>query len=180
MEIIHIINSLEKGGAEGNLYRLCKFHKNKFKNKINITIITLIDGGFYKYELKKIGVKIFSLKIKKKNKILKLIKKILELKKLVKKINPAVIQSWMYHSNFISLFLPQFREKIFWNIRHSELNFEISKKTTIYISIICGLFSKFLPKKIFYCSEKSITFHQKKHLYDKNKSVLYTTSIVTK
>jgi hypothetical protein len=33
MKIIHIINSLEKGGAEGNLYRLCQFQKKKYKNK---------------------------------------------------------------------------------------------------------------------------------------------------
>ena len=47
MKIIHIINSLKKGGAEGNLFRLCEFHKKKFKNKIDITIITLFDIGFY-------------------------------------------------------------------------------------------------------------------------------------
>ena len=27
MKILHIINSLKKGGAEGNLYRLCDFKK---------------------------------------------------------------------------------------------------------------------------------------------------------
>ena len=67
MKIIHIINSLKKGGAEGNLYRLCKFHKKKYKNKIDITIITLIDNGFYETELKEAGIKIFSLGIGRKN-----------------------------------------------------------------------------------------------------------------
>ena len=47
MKIIHIINSLKKGGAEGNLYRLCKFQKKKYKKSIDITIITLIANGFY-------------------------------------------------------------------------------------------------------------------------------------
>ena len=47
MNVLHVINSLKKGGAEGNLYRLCEFQKKKFKNNINITIITLIDNGFY-------------------------------------------------------------------------------------------------------------------------------------
>ena len=27
MKVLHIINSLNKGGAEGNLYRLCVQHK---------------------------------------------------------------------------------------------------------------------------------------------------------
>ena len=42
MKIVHIINSLKKGGAEGNLYRLCRHQKKKYKNKIKIIIITLI------------------------------------------------------------------------------------------------------------------------------------------
>ena len=56
MKILHIINSLKKGGAEGNLYRLCVTHKKKYKNKIDIIIVTLIADGFYEQELKKIGV----------------------------------------------------------------------------------------------------------------------------
>ena len=173
MKITHIINSLKKGGAEGNLYRLCKFHKKKYKNKIDITIITLIDNGFYEDELKKNGIKIFSLDINKKIKFFDFTKKILKLRKFIKKKNPDIIQSWMYHSNFITLFFPRiFYNKIFWNIRHSELNTKISKKMTILLSIICGLFSKAIPKKIIYCSEKSIEFHENVHFYSENKTVL--------
>ena len=173
MKILHIINSLKKGGAEGNLYRLCKFHKKKYKNDIDITIITLIDSGFYEAGLKKLGIKILSLNLGKKNKIFFLLKKILKFLKFINKKNPDVIQSWMYHSNFITLFLPRkFYYKIFWNIRHSELNTQISKKKTILISVICGFFSKLVPTKIIYCSERSINFHQKYHYYSKNKAAL--------
>ena len=66
MKVLHIINSLKKGGAEGNLYRLCKFQKKKYKENIKITVITLIKNGYYELELKKLGVKIFSLDISKK------------------------------------------------------------------------------------------------------------------
>ena len=38
MKIIHIINSLKKGGAEGNLFRLCEFHKKKFKIKLTLPL----------------------------------------------------------------------------------------------------------------------------------------------
>ena len=173
MKITHIINSLKKGGAEGNLYRICKFHKKKYNNKIDITVITLIDNGFYESELKKSGIKIFSLEINKKIKFFDFIKKILKLRKFIKKQNPDIIQSWMYHSNFITIFFPKiFYSKIFWNIRHSELNTKISKKMTILLSIICGLFSKVIPKKIIYYTEKSIEFHENVHFYSKNKTVL--------
>jgi glycosyltransferase involved in cell wall biosynthesis len=79
----------------------------------------------------------------------------------------------MYHSNYITLLLPRiFYDKIFWNIRHSELNIRFSKKMTVLVSIICGIFSRIIPKKIIYCSEKSIKFHEKKHFYSKNKTAL--------
>ncbi len=170
---MHVINSLNKGGAEGNLYRLCKFHKQKYKNNIDISILTLISNGFYETELKKLGIKIFSLNLSKHYMFFKFIKKILILRKFIKKNNPDIIQSWMYHSNFITLFIQRkFYRKLFWNIRHSELNTQISKKMTIFLSIICGLFSKSVPKKIIYCSEKSIEFHQNNHFYSKNKTAL--------
>ena len=171
MKIIHIINSLKKGGAEGNLYRLCKFQKKKYKKNINITIITLIDNGFYEAELKKLGINIFSLNLNKQSIFFNIIKKVLKLRKFIENQNPDIIQSWMYHSNFISLFVQKkFYTKLFWNIRHAELNNKISKKTTIFLSIICGLFSKVIPKKVIYCSEKSINFHENQHFYSKNKS----------
>ena len=173
MKIIHIINSLKKGGAEGNLHRLCKFHKKKYKNKIDIVIITLINNGFYERELKKSGIKIISIGIDKKINFSNFIKKILLFRKFIKKQNPDIIQSWMYHSNFLTIFIQRsFNHKIFWNIRHSILNLKMSKLTTIIISIICGLFSRYVPKKIIYCSEKSIKFHENKHFYSKKKTQL--------
>ena len=68
MKIIHIINSLNKGGAEGNLFRLIKFQKKKYLNNIDIIVITLIGNGYYEMELKKLGIKILSLNISKKKK----------------------------------------------------------------------------------------------------------------
>jgi len=173
MKIIHIISSLEKGGAEGNLYRLCQFQKKKYKNKIDITIITLIKNGYYEIELKKKNIKIFTLGLNKKIKFFYFLKKIFILRKFIKSQNPDIIQSWMYHSNFITLFIHQkFYNRIFWNIRHSKLNIKISKKITIFISLICGLFSKIVPSKIIYCSEESINFHENHHFYAKNKTRL--------
>lgn len=173
MKILHIINSLKKGGAEGNLYRLCNFHKKKYKKKIDITIITLINNGFYEKQLKKVGIKIVSLNINNINSFFENIKKLLTVREFIKKQNPDIIQSWMYHSNFLTIFFQrEFRNRIFWNIRHTVLNLNMSKKTTILVSIFCGLFSRYVPKKIIYCSEKSINFHEKHHFYYKKKTTL--------
>ena len=76
MKVLHIINSLKKGGAEGNLYRLCDSHKEKYKNRIDIIIITLLSNGYYEKKLKKKGIKVFSLNIEKKIKYLNLSKQL--------------------------------------------------------------------------------------------------------
>jgi len=133
----------------------------------------LINNGFYEAKLKKLGIKIYSLNLRQKINFFEVLRKIFKLREFIKKQNPDVIQSWMYHSNFISLFLPKkFYEKLFWNIRHAELNTQISKKKTIFLSIFCGLLSKIVPRKIIYCSKRSINFHEKNHFYSKSKTSL--------
>ena len=42
----------------------------------------------------------------------------------------------------------------------------------MFLSIFCGLLSKIVPRKIIYCSERSINFHEKNHFYSKNKTSL--------
>ena len=56
MKIIHIITSLEDGGAENILYKICKHdHHN------NHIVISLIGKGKYISILKKLGIKVYSL-----------------------------------------------------------------------------------------------------------------------
>ena len=45
---------------------VCRFHKYKYKNNIDILIITLIKNGYYQTHLKKLGVKIYSLNLDQK------------------------------------------------------------------------------------------------------------------
>ena len=52
MKIIHIINSLKKGEQKEIFIVYVDFKKNKYKNNINIIIITLINNGNYELELK--------------------------------------------------------------------------------------------------------------------------------
>ena len=52
------------------------------------------------------------------------------------------------------------------------LNLKMSKITTIITSLVCSIFSRVTPKKFFYCSEKSIKFHENVHFYSKLKTSL--------
>ena len=72
----------------------------------------------------------------------------LKLKNIVKTLRPDVIQSWLYHADFISIFIKIIDRSIpiFWNIR-GDLSIKKSSRFTIFISCINALFSWVIPNK---------------------------------
>lgn len=152
MKIIHLISSLGNGGAEKNLTRLCIYDK---KNQ-NL-IITLIKNNFHKIELKKNKIAIYNLDLLRNP-----FKGIKRLVNIIKKENPKIIMSWMYHSCFllsvIKIFLNN-RIKIIWNIRHSSVIFFKTKIFTFILAkYLLGIFS-YIPNKVIYNSFYSRKIH---------------------
>ena len=164
MKIIHIINSLNKGGAEQVLKNLI------LNDNLNYHyIFTFIRFGDLEKELvsstrqiKNINILSFFL-----NPIY-----FWELIREFKKIDPDIIQSWMYHSNFFTIFLKPFiNTNIIWNIRHGNIFKSNSKLKTKIIVLVCAVFSHIIPKKIIYFLIFSKLNHEK-ILYNKNKGFL--------
>ena len=153
MKILHIITGLGSGGAESNLYKIC------INDKINQHyVISLMDMGIYGKLLKKKNINVKYLDLK--NNFFSIIK-ILKLIALIKKINPDIIQTWMYHADLIGSLAGVIigNKKIVWNIRHSD--FDNSKLLTIFLVKILGLLSWLIPNKIIVCSKKAIEIHCK-------------------
>ena len=129
MKVLHIINSLNKGGAETNLYRLLKYDIENINNK-NIFVLSFAPDGYFSEKIRKMGHKVVSLNIKKKY---LLIFYLLRMFKIIKEINPDIVQTWMYHSCFfggIISWLANSRN-IIWSIRHSSYQYFKTKLTTI-------------------------------------------------
>ena len=57
MKVVHIINSLDQGGAEHTLFKICKYDTS---NKH--IVISLSGKGVYFSLLKELGVKVYCLK----------------------------------------------------------------------------------------------------------------------
>jgi len=153
MIITHIISNLNRGGAEGVLFRLSVSDK-----KNEHIIISLTNEGFYGPILKSSGIKVYTLNIDSKKIRLK---DFLMLFKLLKNINPNIIQTWMYHADFfggITARLAGFKD-VFWNIRHTTLTPNDSKRTTILIAKLCARLSKIIPKRIICCAESAMDVH---------------------
>lgn len=150
MKILHLINSLDIGGAEKNLYKICISDK-----KNDHIVVSLSDKGFYGNLLSNKGFLVFEIDLKKNWFFFFKIIKIIYLYK------PNIIQSWMYISDFIAsltIFFT-FKKNIIWNVRHSFLNPLVEKKQTIIIVKLLSFFSYLIPKKIIFCSKKSKKIH---------------------
>src|SRR6056300_1571082 len=103
-KIIHIIVGLGDGGAEATLFKLISNDKSN-----NHIVISLTDYGKYGKQFLNLNIPVYALRFKKKSFNLIKIFKLLE---IVKKYNPKIIQSWMYHADFLTMILKIFLPKI--------------------------------------------------------------------
>src|SRR5690625_4333588 len=153
MKIIHIITGLQDGGAEGVLFRLCKHdHKNTH------IVISLTDEGKYGPLLESAGIKVHTLGMRPGRLSLS---GIVKLYKLLRNMQPAVVQTWMYHADLIGGLVAKFARisNVHWGVRHTTLETGLSKRRTIYVARLCALLSKWIPKKIICCAQKALIVH---------------------
>ena len=165
MKILHIITSLSDGGAEAVLYRMCKFDKSNTH-----TVISLMNEQKYVPMLKKIGINVFTLNFSNRQVNLK---GMVKLYRLIKKIEPDVVQTWLDHADLVGGVIARFagKKNIVWGVHHSELKRGESKLSTIFISRVNALMSYFIPRKIIYCAEESRKA-QEKIGYKKSKGII--------
>ena len=121
MRILHIINSLNHGGAEGMMTRLAT-QQNKSKNN-KILIITIFETQ-HKSLINKLdheGIVTYSLGC---TSIWQVFFKFFKLVNKIKSFNPKVIQTWLYYSDFFGGIASKLAgyQDIFWNLRNSSLD----------------------------------------------------------
>ncbi|WP_272694361.1 glycosyltransferase [Providencia sp. PROV036] len=153
-KILHIITSLNDGGAEGVLYRLCTYDKDNTH-----VVISLVDGGKYKTLLEEKNITVYCLNMPRGK--IKL-KGLVGCFKYLKKEKPDVVQTWMYHADCIGGIIARLSgaKNIYWNVRNSTLLKGKSKSSTILVAKFCSFLSKFLPKKIIYCAHDAKVIHE--------------------
>ncbi|OUR75196.1 hypothetical protein A9Q75_17995 [Colwellia psychrerythraea] len=153
MKVLHITLGLGNGGAEGALFRLVKF------DKLNEhVIISIMGDGIYGEHLRALGNEVFSLDVPQGKFKLGCIYKIY---KLVKKIGPDVVQTWLYHADLLGGAIARVAgvKAVVWGIRHSNLDEKLNSRVIIYIAKISAMFSGIIPSKIISCSEKAAEVH---------------------
>lgn len=152
MKIIHLISGLTDGGAEAVLFQLCKFGSQEH------IVVSFQNEGKYGSLLKKENVRVICLNMQKAN-ILSSFKMLIS---ILKKEEPDVVQTWMYHANFLGGLACKLSgiDNIFWGVHNSDPLSHSIKKSTRLLVILSAWLSKFLPKKIICCSIKAAERHK--------------------
>lgn len=156
MCLLHIITGLSIGGAERALYNLLSGGGARHFDSI---VISLQDEGSYGARIRALGVPVHTLKI---NHGPFMPSALFRLRSLVRRIQPQVIQGWMYHGNLaasLAAKLAPQRPPVVWNIRHSLYDLAHEKLFTRQIIRCNRLFSRH-ANTIIYNSRLSREQHQ--------------------
>lgn len=154
MNILHIASGLGDGGAEAVLYRLCT---NDTSNKH--IVLSFMDEGKYGSLLKANGIEVYCLNtIRGKIGI----KHILKLYSLIKKLKPDVVQTWLYHADFLGGIIAKIAgaKRIVWGVHHTILDPKHSKLKTRLIAKACAILSNFIPNEVVYVARRSQKIHE--------------------
>jgi glycosyltransferase involved in cell wall biosynthesis len=152
VKLVHVITSMERGGAQSMLVKLVDELENKGVYHQEIVVIT----GSCQYKFKSnINIYFLDMSINRF-----FIRDFIKFRKLIKTLSPDLIQSWMYHANFLSFFSGLKKKKVIFNIRHSLNDANNEKKITKVLINIGSYLSNFVFKTV-YCSKVSMEQHQK-------------------
>lgn len=146
MKIIHIITGLNGGGAEKTLFKLVT------NNTINSHFIVSLTGcGKFGPKLAEAGIPTICLGLSAD--FNRVGPGILKLIQLIRKEKPDVVQTWMYHADFIGGICGRLAgvRKVFWNLRISFPTSATEKRRTVLLAATLGLLSWSIPSKIVTC-----------------------------
>ena len=155
IRIVHVISALYVGGTEMMLYKLLsRMRKDRFEN----IILTLKEKGGFSKDFESQNISVYN--VGDMGSVLR-VTALIKLLKILRQINPDLIQGWLSHGNLIvslmSFFKP-YRLSTLWNIRHTAFARGEIKHTTLLIIKLLSLLS-FLPRKIIFNSKAGADDH---------------------
>lgn len=154
MSTLHVITTLDMGGAEMMLWRLLScMDRSQFSNQV----VSLTDIGAIGQRIRAQGVLVHSLNMP--NGRLTLVG-LAKLWRLLHAIRPAILQTWLYHADLLGLIFGKLAgiRNICWNIRCSYLDLGKYRLSTKWTIRLCSLLSSF-PQAIITNSRAAQEFH---------------------
>ncbi|MBL4606726.1 MAG: glycosyltransferase, partial [Pseudomonadales bacterium] len=168
MNVIHVITGLSIGGAERALYNLLQ---GGLTENFDNYVISLSSIGTIGALIESLGVPVIALDMP----VGKLtLTGVIKLHRTIHKLQPDLIQGWMYHGNLaatFSRFLISNKTALVWNVRQSLYQIENEKWLTQLVIRATRFLSK-SPDTILYNSHLSRQQHEQFGFYANNGQVI--------
>jgi glycosyltransferase involved in cell wall biosynthesis len=153
--IIHIINDLSIGGAEMMLYKLLS---EVNRERFDPVVVSLRNRGPLNRRVEALGVPVHSVAMRLP---LPTPTSCWRLMRLVRRLDPDLIQGWMYHGNLAAQVAAVFTRRpvsVVWNIRQSLNGLAYEKRLTAALIKLSAHLSK-QPARIIYNSRVAAAQH---------------------
>lgn len=153
LKVLHIISTLDVGGAEQNLFRLlASMDRDSFVNEVACMKIP----GPMGRQIEGLGISVHSLGMKKGTPELRAV---LRLRFLTSLFRPDIVQCWMYHANLMGMTLLHPR-RLLWNIRCSDM--DLTQYGTLYrLTVLTGARLSRMPAAVITNSEAGRSAHER-------------------
>lgn len=156
-KIVHVIIGLNVGGAELMLKRLV-LHSQQ-GGQFQHEVISLTELGLIGADLQAQGIPVHVLGM---NSAFSLVQTYFKLRQLLKKLAPDVVQTWMYHADFLGGLAAKSLgiQKIIWGIRTTDVT-QGASRLTIVLRKVCAKLSYSIPTDIVCAAHVSKDVHIK-------------------
>lgn len=155
IRITHVITGLSTGGAENVLSQVAtRMDGGAFTN----TVISLTGLGPVAQRLCEAGVPVSAAEFLKDRFRISPVAKLVT---AIRRSEPNIVQTWMYHGDLIGGVIAHYAAKVpvIWNLRQSTFDPQTSKKATIRIAKLCAGLSNRLPHAIVCGSNAAYDSH---------------------
>lgn len=155
ISILHLITDLEVGGAEIMLAKLLRrMDPSRYRN----IVISLTDRGRLAERIEAVGVPVYTLDMKRAHIDLIALPRLV---RLVKKIRPSILQTWLYHADLLGTAAAILTRcpSLVWNVRCSDMDLTHYAWTTRVTLNLLALISR-LPQAIIVNSRVGQRFHE--------------------
>jgi glycosyltransferase involved in cell wall biosynthesis len=155
IKVLHLITDLNPGGAEIMLFKLVSVMNQDFFENI---VVSMTGPGMVGEKIVHSGIEVNYLNMAQgrisPTGFFKLLK-------LLKRKEPHILQTWMYHANLLGILSGKFffHSKVVWNIRCSNVEFERYKKLTFWVMKANAWLSSF-PAAIIVNSHTGADLHK--------------------
>ncbi len=154
IKVLHVITSLDVGGAEMVLFHLVKnMDAARFENQV----VSLISPGKVGEKIRALGLPVFSLEVRSGHPDPG---SLFKLSGLLRRESPDMVQTWLYHADLLGLLAARKAGMpVVWNIRASNMDMSHYRRLSNLVLKACILLSGW-PQAVIVNSRAGQAFHE--------------------